>query len=71
MTDVDITKWLPGERTEFIEVVLPKDMQSGEYKLQIGIGGGEYPSVQFANEGETDGIFYRLTKIKIIENKEL
>lgn len=71
MTDVDITKWLPGERTEFIEVVLPKDMQSGEYKLQIGIGGGEYPSVQFANEGETDGVFYRLTKIKIIENKEL
>jgi len=70
-TNVDITKWLPGEYEENISIEIPNEFLNGEYELQIVIGGGEYPNVQFANELERDGEFYFLTKIKIIENKEL
>ena len=65
VTDIDITKWLPGVYTETVCLDISNDMVGGEYELQIAIGGGEYPNVQFANELEKDGEFYFLEKIKI------
>ena len=70
VTDIDVTKWLPGEYEENILMNIPSEFLNGEYELQIAIGGGEYPSVQFANELDQDGEFYNLIKIKIIQNKE-
>lgn len=65
ITDVDITKWLPGEYSETICLDIPNGMENGEYELQIAIGGGEYPNVQFASEGEKDDNFFLLGKVLI------
>jgi hypothetical protein len=65
ITDIDITKWLPGEYEETVFIEIPSEFANGEYELQIAIGGGDKPSVQFANEIENDGGFYSLVKIKI------
>ena len=54
--EVDITKWLPGEWTEEVRVVLPKDLQGGKYSIALRIGGNKKPVVHFANEEEKDGI---------------
>ena len=56
---------MPVECEEKIVLDIPNEFSNGEYELQIAIGGGEYPSVQFADEGETDGAFYSLAKVKI------
>ena len=63
---VDITKWLPGEYTETLDFDVVGDMPKGEYQLQISIGGGEQPSVAFANEMETDGAWFILGTVKVI-----
>ena len=64
-TDIDITKWLPGEHKEAICFEVPCDIQGGEYELQIGIGGGKYPSVHFANLEETDGAYLVLGAVTV------
>ena len=64
-TDVDIRKWLPGKHTEKIQIVLPQDLQSGEYDLQIGIGGNGSPSVYFASDAMQDGEYFILTKTEL------
>ena len=65
-TDVDIRKWLPGKHTEQIQIRLPQDLQSGEYDLQIGIGGNGRPSVYFASDAKLDGEYFVLTKTELI-----
>lgn len=65
-TDIDIRKWAEGEYVEYIEIVLPKDMPVGDYELQIGIGGGDQPSVVFATNAEQDGNYSILTTLKLI-----
>ena len=64
-TDIDIRKWLPGDHTEEIEITLSDGMTSGEYKIMIGIGGDEAPSVCFATDAEQDGDFAVLTAMNI------
>ena len=49
-TDIDITEWLPSEYEERAIIVIPADMPKGTYELQMAIGGGDKPSVAFANE---------------------
>ncbi len=65
ITDIDITKWLPGEHLETIEIILPLDIAKGEYSLQLGIGGGELPSVSFANESLIDDNFLEVDKVLV------
>lgn len=65
ITNIDITKWLPGEYTETVCFYVPNDDASGEYELQIAIGGGDKPSVAFANEMETDDTWFVLGKVTI------
>ena len=64
-TNVDITKWLPGKHTENFELNIPLNIVSGEYELQIAIGGGELPSVVFATDAKNDGDYLVLAKIHI------
>lgn len=66
ITDVDITKWLPGEYAETIELNLPCNFLKGEYCLQTSIGGGNLPSVVFATETANDGEYINLAKVKVI-----
>ncbi len=65
MTDVDIRKWLPGEHREYIEIPLTDGMASGEYQIQIGIGGNDTPSLCFATDAKQDGDFAVLTTIVV------
>lgn len=53
-TDVDIRDWLPGEHPVTAEFTVDA---AGEYELQLGIGGGDEPSVCFANDVKYDGDF--------------
>ncbi len=64
-TDVDICRWIEGKYTEDIEVALPADIKSGEYSLQIGIGGGDSPAVLFASDAALDGDCSVIGKIEI------
>ncbi|MBE7084278.1 MAG: DUF4832 domain-containing protein [Clostridiales bacterium] len=67
ITDVDITKWLPGEHTETVYFDVFDDILHGKYELQIAIGGDKNPNVQFANEGKTDGDYFTLGELLIKE----
>ena len=66
ITDIDITKWLPGEYTETVCLDIPNDIRGGEYELQIAIGGENKPSVAFANEMETDDTWFVLGNLNIL-----
>lgn len=65
-TDVDIRKWIEGKYEEVISLEIPETMPSGEYELQIGIGGNDEPSVVFATNAPQDGDYSVLTKVKLI-----
>lgn len=64
-TDANIMSWLPGEHKETFEIPVPSDLSEGEYELQIGIGGGDTPSVCFATDAAQDGDFAILAQVKI------
>ena len=65
ITDIDITKWLPGEYEENVSIELPSDFASGEYELQMAIGGGDKPSVAFANEMDIDDTWFVLGNVNM------
>ena len=62
-TDVDIRRWIEGKYTETLNVQIPCEMSAGEYELQVGIGGGDLPSVVFATNAEQDGDYAVLGKV--------
>ena len=64
-TDVDIREWIEGKYEENIEIVIPDDMQKGEYELQVGIGGNGQPSVVFATDACQDGDYAIVGKVEI------
>ncbi|MBQ8685199.1 MAG: DUF4832 domain-containing protein [Clostridia bacterium] len=65
-TGVDIRKWIEGKYEEIIEISIPEEMQSGEYELQVGIGGDGEQSVVFATSARQDGEYAVLTKVELI-----
>lgn len=65
ITDIDIMKWLPGEYTETICVDIPNEIASGEFELQIAIGGEDKPNVLFANEMKTEDAWFILGNIYV------
>ncbi len=64
-TDVDIRRWIEGKYTETLNVQIPCEMSAGEYELQVGIGGGDLPSVVFATNAEQDGDYAVLGKVVV------
>ena len=66
-TEIDVRGWLPGDTIEKIEIVIPKNLPIGNYKLYCELGGGEYPHVQFAMQTKKDGWLYYLADITIVE----
>ena len=64
-TDVDIREWIEGKYEENLEIAIPEDMQKGEYELQVGIGGGEDPSVVFATDACQDNDFAIVGKVEV------
>lgn len=64
-TDIDVRKWLPGEHKEQVELLIPNHLQSGNYQLQMCIGGGKLPFIQLASEIPMDGEYAVLTTITV------
>ena len=64
-TGVDIRKWIQGKYEEKIVMDIPEEFPTGEYELQIGIGGKDKPSVVFATNATQDGDYSILTKVEV------
>ncbi len=64
-TDVDVRKWMPGVSENKICVNLPADMKKGAYKIQIALGGGEFPSVCFASDASEENGWYEVGETEI------
>ncbi len=64
-TDVNITRWIAGKYTESISLDLPENLSSGEYSIQLALGGEDYPAAYFATNAEFDGRYYTLSKLFI------
>jgi hypothetical protein len=64
--NIDITKWMPGDSVESINLNIPKDAPLGNYKLCCSIGGGDYPTVEMAMKTEKIGSLYCIADIEII-----
>ena len=64
-TDVDIRKWIQGKYEEEIVVDIPEELPTGEYELQMGIGGKDKPSVVFASDAKQDGDYSVLENVVV------
>ena len=64
-TRVDIRRWIEGKYEERIAFEIPRNMETGEYEVQIGIGGKDAPSVVFATNAPQDGDYSVLTTVEI------
>jgi hypothetical protein len=67
VTKTDIRRWLPGDNLYDEAVLLPANMPTGEYDLQIAIVdlGARHPMVKLAVAGlQSDG-WYHLGKITL------
>ena len=65
-TDIDIRKWLPGDNIEDFEITLPKDIQCGEYDIELIIAGEATPVIQLEMQTEKNGDYYKIGKIVIL-----
>ena len=65
-TDVDIRKWIEGKYEEVISLDIPEELPVGAYELQVGIGGGNRPSVVFATNAKQDGEYSVLGVVEIV-----
>ena len=65
-TDVDITKWLPGDNNQSLKLKLPNDIISGAYKIYFKIGGEQFPIVKLAMDTNIYNDAYYVGETKII-----
>lgn len=64
-TDVDIKKWYPGKFKEDIEIILPDNIEVGNYSIDISIYNDIVGTVYFATDAEFDGQWYTVGNITI------
>ena len=64
-TDVDVTKWLPGEHEVYFEIILPESMRTGSYDAAITLSGADTPVIGWETQSEWDGAFLGIGRIFI------
>ncbi|MCQ2433161.1 MAG: DUF4832 domain-containing protein [Clostridia bacterium] len=64
-TDTDVRRWMPGKTAERMVLALPTDITPGDYRLEIGMYGENYPMIYFASNAERDGKFYAVGEITV------
>jgi hypothetical protein len=67
MTDVDITRWLPGRHAVFSSIPIPQNLPAGDYELRLALLDPHRlePAIHLAIDGEgTDG-WYELSGITL------
>ncbi len=62
-TDIDIRKWIEGKYEEKAELNISEEIPTGEYELEVGIGGRGKESVVFATDAKQDGDYSVLGNI--------
>lgn len=67
ITDADITNWLPGDNLHDDAILIPSDMPSGDYQIQIGIVDRQShkPKINLAIEGRDTGGWYNLGNLTV------
>jgi hypothetical protein len=67
ITDANIVSWLPGDNIYDDGVIIPPDLPTGTYQLQIGIVDRQthQPKVNLAIEGRDTEGWYSLGKVEI------
>ena len=65
VTDVDITKWMPGKSEEILEINIPDNIEPGTYDIEIGIFDEYTPMICFCTDAEQNGQYYKVGKINI------
>ena len=62
-TDIDARNWMPGDTVESPNLRLPDDIKSGEYTIELRLGGDNCPRVKFATDTSIseDGYYYLAT----------
>jgi len=64
-TDIDVRSFMPGISKRDINIILPENMKSGEYTVNIGILGGGYPTVYFATDAKFCDGYYEVGSITV------
>ena len=70
-TEVDITKWMPGESREELSLPIPATLTYGSYDIFISIPHGEGGYIAFAADLEREGCYYRLGEIRVTKAENL
>ena len=67
MTDVDITRWLPGRHLVYSSIALPEDIPAGSYKLRLALLDPHRlePAIHLAVEGEGCDGWYELSELTV------
>lgn len=66
-TDLDITRWMPGDNVEQFKIQLPNDIPAGAYQVEVCIGGSypEAPLVKLAMNAPLHDEWYVMTPIEV------
>ena len=67
-SDVDITKWLPGDIVFTEDFALPNDIVSGNYMLQAAITGrsDDNPAIKLANTGRNPDGWHDIGMVAVV-----
>ena len=65
VTDVDITRWLPGNSSERLNISLPSSLAPCIYEIGIGIRSEDFGMIYFATDAKRQGEFYTVGEINV------
>ncbi len=66
-TEVDLTKWLPGEHAASATVEVPADLPAGKYTLRLGFvdPNSDQPALKLAIAGRDEEGWYALSEVAV------
>ena len=65
-TDIDVREIMPGVSKLELCLMLPNDIEAGEYRVNVGILGEGYPTVYFATDAPYCDGYYEIGNISIV-----
>lgn len=65
-TNIDIREWMPGKTVNNMSILLPKDIKTGKYDIEIGLCGEDTPMIYLCTSAVRNGKYYRVGKLEIV-----
>lgn len=62
---IDIRTWLPGKKENTAVIHLPKDIDPGSYRIELGILGNGVPMIHLCTDAELNGEYYTVGEMNI------